>query len=89
MSKINDYTVLSNPALDDRLIGTRVGGTPENATYNFTPALLNALFQANFNAATIVISNVPVYADNAAAVAAGLAIGKLYRTGDALKIVHT
>lgn len=28
------------------------------------------------------------YADNAAAVTAGLPIGKLYRTGDALKIVH-
>lgn len=28
------------------------------------------------------------YADNAAAVAAGLAVGTLYRTGDALKIVH-
>jgi hypothetical protein len=89
MSKINDYTILTTPALDDKLIGTRTAGNPENATFNFTPALLLALFQANFNAATIVISNVPVYADNAAAVAAGLAIGKLYRTGDALKIVHT
>jgi hypothetical protein len=29
-----------------------------------------------------------VYADNATAVAAGLAVGKLYRTGDVLKIVH-
>lgn len=89
MSKINDYTVLSNPALDDRLIGTRVAGTPANATYNFTPDLLLSLFERNFSAGTIVISSVPVYADNAAAVAAGLAIGKLYRTGDALKIVHT
>lgn len=30
----------------------------------------------------------PDYADNAAAVAAGLAIGEVYRTGDFLKIVH-
>jgi hypothetical protein len=89
MSKINDYTVVTAPQLDDRLIGTRVAGTPENATYNFTPALLLALYEANLSAAAMVISNVPVYADNAAAVAAGLAIGKLYRTGDALKIVHT
>lgn len=29
------------------------------------------------------------YADNAAAVAAGLTAGAFYRTGDALKIVHT
>jgi hypothetical protein len=29
------------------------------------------------------------YADNTAAVAAGLAVGKIYRTADVLKIVHT
>ena len=88
MSKINDYPVISPPALDDKLIGTRTGGSPENATFNFTPALLLTLFQANFSAAAIVIASVPVYADNAAAVAAGLSVGELYRTGDALKIVH-
>lgn len=89
MSKINDYTILSTPALDDKLIGTRTAGTPVNATFNFTPALLLALYEANLSAAAMVIANVPVYADNAAAVTAGLAIGKLYRTGDALKIVHS
>lgn len=88
MSKINDYTVVSAPALNDKLIGTRTGGIPENATFNFTPALLLALYQANFSAAAIVIASVPVYADNTAAVAAGLLVGKLYRTGDILKIVH-
>ena len=31
----------------------------------------------------------PVYADNAAAVEAGLKPGDLYRTGDALKVVHS
>ena len=88
MSKINDYPVVTPPALDDKLIGTRTGGSPENATFNFTPALLLTLFQANFSATAIVIANVPVYADNAAAVSAGLSVGELYRTGDALKIVH-
>ena len=88
MSKINDYPVVSPPSLDDKLIGTRTGGSPENATFNFTPALLLTLFQANFSATAIVIASVPVYADNAAAVAAGLSVGELYRTGDALKIVH-
>jgi hypothetical protein len=88
MSKINDYPVVTPPALDDKLIGTKTGGSPENATFNFTPALLLALFQANFSATAIVIASVPVYADNAAAVAAGLSVGELYRTGDALKIVH-
>jgi hypothetical protein len=49
---------------------------------------LLALFQANFNAAAIVIANVPEYADNAAALLSGLTAGELYRTGDNLKIVH-
>jgi len=34
------------------------------------------------------ILGVPVHADNAAALAAGLVVGELYRTGDLLKIVH-
>lgn len=33
-------------------------------------------------------SLIPEYADNAAAVTGGLAVGKLYRTVDAVKIVH-
>jgi len=33
-------------------------------------------------------ANVPEHADNAAAVAAGLTAGMVYRTTDALKIVH-
>lgn len=32
--------------------------------------------------------SVPEYADNAAAVTGGLAVGKMYRTGDLLKVVH-
>jgi len=88
MGKINSYPINALPQLDDKLVGTRVGGTPIDATYNFTPAELLQLFQQNFNAAAIVIADVPVYADNAEAVAAGLAVGKLYRTGDNLKIVH-
>lgn len=89
MSKIYDYTVLSTPQLDDRLIGTRVGGVPVNATFNFTPALLLALYEANLSGPAMVIANVPVYADNAAAVTAGLTNGQIYRTGDVLKIVHS
>jgi len=88
MGKINSYPNNSAPQLDDKLVGTRVGNSPPDATYNFTPALLLALFQANFNAAAIVIANVPEYADNAAALLSGLTAGELYRTGDNLKIVH-
>jgi hypothetical protein len=88
MGKINSYPNNAAPQLNDKLVGTRVGNAPPDATYNFTPALLLALFQANFNAAAIVIANVPEYADNAAALLSGLTAGELYRTGDNLKIVH-
>ena len=88
MGKINSYPIIAIPKLDDKLVGTSVDGNPPNATYNFTPADLLALFEANFNAATIIIADVPVYADNAAALLSGLTAGKLYRTGDYLKIVH-
>lgn len=88
MGKINSYPVNSVPQLDDKLVGTKVGGTPPDATYNFTPAELLELFQANFNAPAIVIANTPEYADNAAALLGGLVVGQFYRTGDYLKIVH-
>jgi len=88
MGKINSYPTDSTPQLNDKLVGTRVGNTPIDATYNFTPALLLALFEANFNAPAIVIASTPSYADNAAALAGGLVVGQIYRTGDILKIVH-
>ena len=89
MGKINSYPTEALPKLNDKLVGTSVGGTsPQNGTYNFTPAELLQLFQENFNAQAIVLANVPVYTDNAAALAAGLTSGQLYRTGDNLKVVH-
>jgi hypothetical protein len=88
MGKINSYPVNALPKLDDKLVGTSVDGNPPNATYNFTPAELLELFQANFNAPAIVIANTPEYADNASALLNGLDIGQLYRTGDILKVVH-
>lgn len=33
-------------------------------------------------------TNLPEYADNAAALAGGLIVGQFYRTGDILKVVH-
>ena len=86
--KINSYTIVALPKLDDRLVGTSVDGTHPNGTYNFTPAELLALFEANFNAPAIVIADTPEYADNTAALLGGLIIGQIYRTGDYLKIVH-
>ena len=43
-------------------------------------------FETNSN--SIKILDVPAHADNAAASAAGLTVGEVYRTGDLLKIVH-
>ena len=88
MSKINSYPSAALPILTDKLIGTNVVGPPVDATYNFTLADLLALFQANFNSSAIIIASVPSYANNAAALAGGLAIGQLYRNGDVLNIVH-
>jgi hypothetical protein len=86
--KINSYTIAALPKLDDRLIGTSVNGTPADGTYNFTPQELLELYEANFNAPDITITNTPVYADNATALAGGLVAGQIYRTADFLKIVH-
>ena len=88
MGKISSYPINALPQLDDKLVGTRIGGNPPNATYNFTAAELLELFQANFNAPAIVIADTPEYADNAAALLGGLTVGQIYRTGDNLKIVH-
>lgn len=37
---------------------------------------------------TSVSTALPEYTDNAAAIAGGLVVGNLYRTGDVLKVVH-
>jgi len=44
MGKINSYPTNALPKLSDKLIGTSVGGTPENQTYNFTLQQLKDLF---------------------------------------------
>lgn len=88
MGKINSYTIVALPKLDDKLVGTSVDGVPADSTYNFTLEELLELFEANFSAPTIIIDAVPVYADNTAALAGGLVIGQLYRTADFVKVVH-
>ncbi len=57
---------------------------------NALTASVSAL-EADVAAATTTVENVEnisQYADNATAVAAGLPVGKFYRTGDVLKVVH-
>lgn len=58
----------------------RVGGATSPTTGTLSMSLLNN--------GRVLLSQVPEYADNAAAILGGLAVGTIYRTGDILKIVH-
>lgn len=65
------------------------------SSYSIGPLLADHITVANgtgitFNTSTgkYKFENIAEYADNAAALVGGLAIGEIYRTGDALKIVH-
>ena len=87
MTKISEYPDDSLISLEDKLIGTDA----ENAldTKNFTFQDVVSFLQQN-----LLLLNTPSftgvleYANNSAAVSAGLVVGKVYRTGDTLKIVH-
>jgi hypothetical protein len=69
MGKISSYTIISTPALTDKLIGTDV--TPNNETKNF---LISSLLELLPSAILVL----PTYASNAAALAGGLVQGQLY-----------
>ena len=53
MSKISIYDVVPVPKLADKLIGTSVGGDPEDLTYNFTLGDLLNLFIPNIPGNTL------------------------------------
>lgn len=87
MTKISQYPDDSAITVDDKLVGTDAENSLE--TKNFTFADVISFLQQNLLLLnTPSFTSVPEYADNAAAVTAGLAVGKVYRTGDVLKIVH-
>jgi len=67
MSLISSYPNDTTISYDDRLIGT--DAQDENSTKNFTIGSILSM----------PIPTVPVYANNTAAKAAGLAVGKIYR----------
>lgn len=81
MTKISEYPAISNPDLDDLLIGT--DSQNQDLTKNFTLSSIKALVLTAPN-----MLEVPQYDDNADALANGLIVGDVYRTGDDLKIVH-
>jgi hypothetical protein len=47
MAKISTYANQASPQLADKLIGTKVGGSPVDATFNFTLQSLLSLFSQN------------------------------------------
>jgi hypothetical protein len=59
-------------------------------TSDSNPGIIGAKLKVNGSIYTnsVICETVSEYADNAAAVSAGLAVGTHYRTGDLLKIVH-
>lgn len=87
MTKISEYPDDNQITVDDKLIGTDAENALE--TKNFTFSDVISFLQLN-----LLIMNTPSftgvleYADNAAALTAGLVAGNVYRTGDVLKIVH-
>jgi len=87
--KISTYAVEGLPNLNDKLVGTSVGGSPADATYNFTLRDLLNLYTPLISSS--VFANVLTYTDNTQALANGLVIGNIYRkTGtDYLCIVHS
>lgn len=87
MTKISQYPDDSEITVEDKLVGTDAENSLE--TKNFTFADVISFLQQNLLLLnTPSFTGVSEYADNAAAVAAGLAVGKVYRTGDVVKIVH-
>lgn len=81
MTKISEYPAISNPDLEDLLIGT--DSQNQDLTKNFTLSSIKSLVLTSPN-----MSEVPQYDDNADALSGGLVAGDVYRTGDVLKIVH-
>ena len=78
MAKISSYSTDATVSYTDKLIGT--DAQDSNITKNYTVGDILSL----------PLQSVPVYANNAAALAGGLVVGKLYRiTGtDQLGVVH-
>jgi hypothetical protein len=67
MSLISSYSNDTTPSYDDRLIGT--DAQDESSTKNFTIGSILSM----------PLPSVPVYANNAAAIAGGLVVGRVYR----------
>jgi hypothetical protein len=78
MARISTYPIDGTPSFSDKLIGTETGSNNETKNYTIGDIL------------SLPLPNVPVYANNAAALVGGLVAGNVYRiTGtDYLGVVH-
>jgi len=78
MAKLTDYSVDGNVTIADKLIGT--DAEDSNSTKNF---LIGDIL-------SLPLPNVPVYANNAAALSGGLVAGNVYRITDTdfMGVVH-
>ena len=65
MPKINSYGIVDTPLLTDKLIGTDVGGTPENQTKNFTVEQLGETLGGVFANTTTTVTPAQMFDANA------------------------
>ena len=71
------------------ILGANIGGLSASLSNTVIIGNSSGNVRITVNSVGITnIANVPTYADNAAALLAGLVAGDIYRTGDTLKIVH-
>ena len=79
--------VFLNDGIND--VGITAGDSLEEVIQKLVLFITNPACSTGTGTLTfLTIPNVPEYANNAAAILAGAAVGSVYRTGDLLKIVH-
>ena len=76
MARISSYPTAAAAAINDTLLGTDLSNSLATTNYSITSVL------------ALLTASIAEYADNTAAIAAGLTAGNLYRTVDVLKVVH-
>lgn len=76
MARISSYPTAAAAAINDTLLGTDLSNSLATTNYSITSVL------------ALLTASIAEYADNTAAIAAGLTVGALYRTVDVLKVVH-
>ena len=67
MARISQYSTTGTPSLSDKVIGTSVSNQDETVNFTLSDIL------------SLPLPNVPVHANNAAAILAGLEVGQQYR----------